>query len=562
MALNQTFLVKNNFNTLGNILSAGTNLTSIFAAAGAGAATPNAITFNNGGSGGASGLTFDGSSAKTVSYNTIGASPLAGSSSLTTVGTIASGTWNGNTIGLGYGGTGATTAQGAINALAGATTNTYYLRGNGTNVTMSAIQASDVPTLNQNTTGSAASLTTSHTLWGQTFNGTQDIIGNLTGVGNITGSSGITISTASNGNITLSPNGTGIVTTAASFQAASANFTGSVSVGQDLSVAGSLYFGGSAIQLVQGELVINAPIVYMGESNPSDSLDIGFAGHYVSGSYAHTGLLRSNSTKNWYLFSSMVTEPSANSVASNTKTIDTLVANTSGSHTGNATTATTLQTSRNFTATGDVTTDSAQAFNGSAAVTLPLTIANNAVTLPKLVNATTAYSVLGNNSASTGVNYAAVTFSAIATQLNLNTNSSAQFGDVTVGTLTPNTINSGTAKSDSAVYSGTTASGTSLYIDTFNFSTSIYKAAKYVVRVSQGASGGTASALFELLVNYDPATTNWVGTVYGVIDPSNILNTNFIDIVTNHTTNVLSIYVPFVGGSNLYYGSVLVSTLV
>lgn len=58
------------------------------------------------------------------------------------------------------GGTGQTTQQGAINALAGAVTSGQYLRGNGINVTMSAIQAADVPTLNQNTTGSAATATT------------------------------------------------------------------------------------------------------------------------------------------------------------------------------------------------------------------------------------------------------------------------------------------------------------------------------------------------------------------------------------------------------------------
>ena len=68
----------------------------------------NALTINNSGTGDASGSTYNGSSAKTISYNSVGASPLAGSSSLTTVGTIASGTWNGSTIGVGYGGTGQT----------------------------------------------------------------------------------------------------------------------------------------------------------------------------------------------------------------------------------------------------------------------------------------------------------------------------------------------------------------------------------------------------------------------------------------------------------------------
>jgi hypothetical protein len=57
------------------------------------------------------------------------------------------------------GGTGQTTQQAAINALAGAITSGYYPRGNGTNIIMSAIQAGDVPTLNQNTTGTASNVT-------------------------------------------------------------------------------------------------------------------------------------------------------------------------------------------------------------------------------------------------------------------------------------------------------------------------------------------------------------------------------------------------------------------
>jgi hypothetical protein len=63
------------------------------------------------------------------------------------------------TVAIANGGTGATTQQGAINALAGATTSGYFLRGNGTNVLMAAITAADVPTLNQNTTGSSGSCT-------------------------------------------------------------------------------------------------------------------------------------------------------------------------------------------------------------------------------------------------------------------------------------------------------------------------------------------------------------------------------------------------------------------
>jgi hypothetical protein len=57
------------------------------------------------------------------------------------------------------GGTGASTQQSAINSLTATAVLGTYLRGNGTNVIMSPIIASDVPILNQNTTGSAATFT-------------------------------------------------------------------------------------------------------------------------------------------------------------------------------------------------------------------------------------------------------------------------------------------------------------------------------------------------------------------------------------------------------------------
>lgn len=63
------------------------------------------------------------------------------------------------TLPIANGGTGETTRQAAIDALAGAVTSGQYLRGNGTDVVMSAIQAADVPTLNQNTTGTADNVT-------------------------------------------------------------------------------------------------------------------------------------------------------------------------------------------------------------------------------------------------------------------------------------------------------------------------------------------------------------------------------------------------------------------
>ena len=52
---------------------------------------------------------------------------------------------------------------------------------------LSIAVAGDFPTLNQNTTGSAATLTTTRTIWGQNFNGSANVTGDITlGTGNIT----------------------------------------------------------------------------------------------------------------------------------------------------------------------------------------------------------------------------------------------------------------------------------------------------------------------------------------------------------------------------------------
>ena len=77
---------------------------------------------------------------------------------ITTSGTLAI-SYSGTALPIANGGTGATTQQAAINALAGSVQNSRFLAGNGVNVTMRSIAVVDVPTLNQDTTGTAANVT-------------------------------------------------------------------------------------------------------------------------------------------------------------------------------------------------------------------------------------------------------------------------------------------------------------------------------------------------------------------------------------------------------------------
>ncbi len=121
------------------------------------------------------------------------------------------------TLPIANGGSGQTTAQAAMNAFAGATTSGSYLRGDGTNVAMSTIQAADVPTLNQNTTGSAGSVANALTAGtgisfssGTTYNGSAAITINSTAVATYPGA-GIPNSTGSAWGTSYSTTGSGTV---------------------------------------------------------------------------------------------------------------------------------------------------------------------------------------------------------------------------------------------------------------------------------------------------------------------------------------------------------------
>lgn len=90
--------------------------------------TSNAITFNNSGTGAVSTTSFNGSIPISISYNSIGALPTVGATTITTIGTISSGTWNANVIGSNYGG------AGAVNGL---------LKANGSGVVSAAVVGTD-----------------------------------------------------------------------------------------------------------------------------------------------------------------------------------------------------------------------------------------------------------------------------------------------------------------------------------------------------------------------------------------------------------------------------------
>jgi hypothetical protein len=136
------------------------------------------------------GVNFDGTipititaAASTLTGNTL--NPAITTSSLTTVGTLGTltvtnpivGSVTGNadnvtgTVAIANGGTGASTRQGAINALAGVQSAGKYLRSDGANTFLANIQKLDVPQLDQNTSGTAAGLSTEFIDWNASSGG-------------------------------------------------------------------------------------------------------------------------------------------------------------------------------------------------------------------------------------------------------------------------------------------------------------------------------------------------------------------------------------------------------
>jgi hypothetical protein len=160
---------------------------------------------NDGASSGLDADLLDGSHASAFS-------PVAGSSSITTVGTIATGVWNGTAIAVANGGTGASTAANAITNL-GATT------VGGNLFTLTNPSAITFPRINANNTITALSAADFRTAIGA---GTSSTTGTVTSVGGTGTVSGLSLSgtVTSTGNLTLG----GTLTVAASnFSSQTAN---------------------------------------------------------------------------------------------------------------------------------------------------------------------------------------------------------------------------------------------------------------------------------------------------------------------------------------------------
>jgi hypothetical protein len=168
--------------------------------------------------------------------------------------------------------------------------------------------------------------------------------------------------------------------------------TGNITGVNDLTVTGDLTVNGTTATVNTTNLAVEDSLIQLARlNNATDAVDIGLVGLYdTSGSQdLYTGLFRDATDGKWKLFVSSQEDLSATNTVNTAATgyaVASLVANVEGALTGNASTATTLQTARNINGVS---------FNGSADITVTAAAGT-------LTGATLASNVLASSLTSVG----------------------------------------------------------------------------------------------------------------------------------------------------------------
>jgi hypothetical protein len=197
---------------------------------------------------------------------------------VTTSGTITLG----GVLGVANGGTSSTSASSAISFLAGAVTNGQYLRGNGTVVQMSAIQAADLPAISLST-GVTGTLPIANGGTGLTAVGAQYEV--LTSTGSAATWTTVDLNNSTSNVLPIAKGGTASITAQSAIDA----LAGSQTNGQ--------YLRGNGTNVVMSAVqAVDLPQIALGGSAVSGTLGVINGGTGLSNVYTNGDLLIGNTT--------------------------------------------------------------------------------------------------------------------------------------------------------------------------------------------------------------------------------------------------------------------------
>ena len=89
---------------------------------------------------------------------------------------------------------------------------------------------------------------------------------------------------------------------------AAPTFTGTLTAA-DVTISGNLTVSGTTTTVNTTNFTTSDPVIYLGEGNNANLVDIGFVGSYNDGTYAHQGLVKDSSDAKWKLFKGVTDEP-------------------------------------------------------------------------------------------------------------------------------------------------------------------------------------------------------------------------------------------------------------
>jgi len=193
-----------------------------------------------------------------------------------------------------FNGTSAVTLSASLNNIAGLTAGTY---GSST-----AIPVLDIAANGRVVGVTTQSISTQFTLDSDSGNTT------IAGGDTLTVSGGAGISTSVSGDtITLDVDNTVVRSNTAITQQ---------TIDGNVTIAGNLIVQGTQTVTNTNTLNVADPLIILASNNATDSLDIGFAGHYTDGSSVarHTGVFRDAGTKEFYVFDGYTPELTGNAI--------------------------------------------------------------------------------------------------------------------------------------------------------------------------------------------------------------------------------------------------------